>query len=361
MSNVRILSLRGTKYNMGVEYGKQLNPELIISLNIIKQFFIIENNITFNALNHSADLFYSRYPFGFQRFIQGVANGSELSLDEVKILNGMEPLYALIDGQQEISACSFLNVDGSYTASQANIIGRLYDFFQPYNLLAKYLTVTVLHETDTVPTAFISMPGQIYCPTCINANSLFVELNNGMPSGGFEVNAQRASLLINLLEATQNSASFDQIDKQLSSLNSDFSLVINVADQNNIKSYEYSSFSGNKAYIPPQNSNFASTNFFLNNTWEAPLPTDNSTWIGVSRRDNLLNNANKTVDFSIQDMMNLLDKKITDAGANWDATIYQIAFDTSTQDLYLRITQENNEWTHVNLAGLFNLNEIEIN
>lgn len=359
MSNIKTLVLKGTKYEMGFSYGEKLKQELIVSLKIIKQFFTVENKISLEELIHGADSFYNRYPYGFQKFIQGVSHGSELSLSEVKILNAMEPLYALINDRQEISACSFLNVDNSNTISKANMIGRLYDFFKPYHLLAKYLTVTVLHETDTVPTAFISMPGQIYCPTCINAKSLFVELNNGMPSGGFEVNTQRESLLINLLESLQNSDSFDQMDKQLSSLNSDYSLVINVADQTNIKSYEFSSFSGNKVYNPPLNSNFASTNFFLNQTWKSPLPTDDLTWLGVSRRNNLLNNA--TENFSIEDMMNLLDTKIIDGGANWDATMYQIAFDTKSQDLYLRITQEEKEWTHIDLAGLFNLNEIEIN
>lgn len=356
MSNIRTLVLKGTKHNMGIEYGKKLNSELLISLKIMKKFFIEENYIAFEKLLQNANLFYARYPFGFQKFIQGIAIGSGLSLDEVKILNAMEPLYGLINEEQEISACSFINIDGSNTISKANVIGRLYDFFKPYNLLAKYLTVTVLHETDTIPTAFISMPGQIYCPTCINAKSLFVELNNGMPSGGFEVNTQRETLLINLLGSLQNSANFDQMDKQLSSLNSDYSLVINVADQNNIKSYEYSSFEGSKTYIPPLNNNFASTNFFLNKTWNIPLATDESAWLGVSRKDNLLNNNN--VNFSIQDMMELLDRKLVDGGTNWDATIYQIAFDTNTQDLYLRVTQEDQEWTHIDLAGLFTLNEV---
>lgn len=357
MSSIRTLVLKGTKHNMGIEYGKQLNSELLISLKIMKKFFIEENHIAFEKLFQNADLFYSRYPFGFQRFIQGIAIGSDLSLNEVKILNAMEPLYGLINEKQEISACSFINIDGSNTISKANIIGRLYDFFKPYNLLAKYLTVTVLHETDTIPTAFISMPGQIYCPTCINAKSLFVELNNGMPSGGYNVNYQRETLLINLLKSLQNSDSFDQMDKQLLSLNSDYSLVINVANQNNIKSYEYSSFEGSKAYIPPLNNNFASTNFFLNKTWNIPLATDESAWLGVSRKDNLLNNNN--VNFSIQDMMEILDRKLVDGGANWDATIYQIAFDTNTQDLYLRVTQEDTTWTHIGLAGLFTLNENE--
>jgi hypothetical protein len=349
MSNIRIIRLEGSKHEMGVEYGKQLVLEMRASLDILYKFFIEENNISLERLVEKADQFYQRYPLGYQKFIQGISEGSGLSLDEVKILNGMETLYVLKNEKQELGACAFVSIPPN--SSNYNIIGRNYDFPAPYNEIAKYLTVTILKEPDTVPTAIIALPGQIYGATCINANSLFIALNNGMPSGGFEVNDNVQSMLITLLETIQNSSNFSQMDKLLLSHNSDYSLIINTADQNHVKSYEYSSFKGNRSYMPEEKKVFVSTNFYQDNSWKnIEKATDKSSWLGISRRDNLLNSAKK--ESTIEEVKNLFDLKYIDGGAKLDRTIYQAIFDTKSQELYLKIAQEDLEWTCIN--NLFN-------
>lgn len=326
---------------------KQLFSEMKTSLEILYKFFIEEHDISLERLTAKADQFYQKYPYGYQQFIKGVSEGSGLSLNEVKILNGMETLNSLKNKQHEISACSFLSVPPTHTTSKFNIIGRNYDFSEPYNKIASYLTVTILKETDAIPTAIIGLPGQIYCPTCINSNSIFIELNNGMPSGGFDVNHNAQSMLITLLEVAQNSQSFSQMDKLLSSRDSDYSLVINTANQPHVKSYEFSSFKGDKHYIPKVNSIFASTNFFQNETWVTNSElTDESTWLGISRRSNLINGVRE--DSTIEDVKQLLDVHHSDGGAKWDFTIYQIIFDTNTQELCLKVPQEDIEWTCYN-------------
>lgn len=347
MSNIKLITLEGTKYRMGVEYGKQLVSEMKASLGILYKFFVNEHNVSLERLTAKADQFYQKYPFSYQQFIKGVAQGSGLSLDEVKILNGMETLYALKDEQQEIGACAFLAVPPTHTVSNYNIIGRNYDFPEPYNKIASYLTVTVLKEIDAIPTAIIGLPGQIYCPSCINANSLFIELNNGMPSGGYEVNHDAQSMLITLLEIAQNSESFAQMDKLLSARDSDYSLVINTANKTHVKSYEFSSFKGDKHFVPNKNSVFVSTNFFQNETWDSNAElTDESTWLGISRRSNLINGVKE--NSSIEDVKQLLDVHHSNSGAKWDLTIYQIIFDTNTQELCLKVPQEDTDWTCFN-------------
>ena len=365
MSNIRALVLTGTKYEMGIEYGKQLLLEMNATLEILTNFFTHQHGVSFEKLAAKADIFYQRYPASYQKFIEGVAEGSGLSLDEVKILNGMETLSSLVNAKiteevrSDVAGCSFLSVPHGKTISGSNIIGRNYDFPSPYDQTAKYLTVTVLKEEGMVPTAFISMPGQIYCPTCINANSLFIELNNGMPSGGSEVNFARQSTLISLLEIAQNSTSFAQMDKHLSVIYSDYSLIINFANHTHVKAHEVSAFIGNKYYIPEDNSVFVSTNVYQNDTWiNIPVPTDEFSWKSVSRRNNLIKSVTKD-DHSVHDVMNILDKKLDNAGATWEYTIYQMVFDTHTQDLYLKVTQEDLEWTHIGLAGLFNQAECQ--
>ena len=84
-------------------------------------------------------------------------------------------------------------------------------------------------------------------------------------------------------------------------------------------------------------------------------PSDKETWQGVSRRDNLLN-FDKNTTFTVNDIMKMLDTKIPDGGATWDLTIYQMVYDSTTNDLYLKRTLEDNEWQHVELNDLFNKN-----
>ncbi len=353
MNDIRILVLEGTKYNMGIDYGKQLEEELHISLSILQKFFIEQRNISFDKLLEKSEEFYNRYPASYQKFIEGVAIGSNLSLDEAKILNAMEILRSLVDGQETLGGCSFINIPGAKTTSGANIIGRNYDYAGlPYKLIAQHLTLTILKESDMVPTAFIAMPGQIYAPTAINAASLFISLNNAMPSGGFVVNNQHQSLLINLLIALQTSQNFAQLDNQFQLLNSDFSLVINAADQHHLKSYEYSAFQNMKYYLPEDDLSFASTNFYLHQDWDMPPPTDELTWDGVSRRNNLLLQTSGET-YSSKNLMDLLEIDLNLGGAKLDTTIYQIVFDTKSKDLYLKRTQQDASWTHINLSKLF--------
>ena len=351
MNKIRTLVLSGTKYSMGIEYGKKLQFELNATLEILKQFFIQENNISLETLISKANEFYCRYPSSYQDFIKGISLGSKLSLDEVKILNAMETLYVLVQETQGLSGCAFLAMPAHNSSTGSAIIGRNYDFPQPYDKIARYLTVIILKESHTIPTAIIVMPGQIYCSTGINKESIFIALNNGMPSGGHAVNYNQQSLLVNMLIALQNSQNFTMMDKQLLEFASDYSLIINLADKSNVKSYEYSSFYGIKTHVPAENTNFVSTNFYLNETWSMPVPTDELTWYGVSRRNNLLKNSHQAS--SPQDIMDLLDIKLDDGGASWSNTIYQIVFDTCKQNLYLKRTKEEQEWTCIDLNKLF--------
>ena len=137
-----------------------------------------------------------------------------------------------------------------------------------------------------------------------------------------------------------------------SELNSDFSLVINAVDKQNIKSYEYSSFKGKKSCEPEKNSCFASTNFYLNRGWNIKDAIDENTWQGVSRRNNLLRQLESN-NYSVKDMMEILDVKLADGGAKLDYTIYQIIYDLASQDLFLKRNNEDKFWVHVELGKLF--------
>jgi hypothetical protein len=345
--DITVLVLRGSHYEMGMEYGKQMADKLRAVLDILKRYYVNDHGVPYSRLVEKAGKFYARYSFNYQPFIDGMARGSGLSLDDCKVLNGMETLSSLIT-ESYMAECAFMFIPPSRTQMNSAIIGRNYDFFPPFGACAKYLTVTVLQEPNKTPTAFVSMPGQIYCPSCINSRSMFVELNNGEPSGGFTVDHERQSLLIDLLEIIQNAGDFSQIERQLRATESDYSLIINTADAQSARSFEFSSINGMKPNFPNKNDVFVSTNFFLNTTWpNLPMPTDNTTWFGVTRRNNLLSLASKESKHNASTIQSIMEKRIEDGGAVWAYTIYQLIFDTSDSSLYLRATQHQSGWTHI--------------
>ena len=352
--SIQTIVLHGSHEQMGIQYGKNFRKELHEALAILNDFYITKNRLSYKKLRDQAESFYQRFPLSYQRFIIGISHGSGLSLDDAKILNAMETLGQLLPRLDNKQKCAFLSIPANKTSTNALLIGRNYDFPPPFDQLAKYVTVTVLQEENAVPTAFISIIGEIYCPTCVNAKGLFVELNNGMPSGGDRVDTKRETLLIHLLHILQNSTDLKQLQKQLNATQSDFSLIINTANKTTVQSYEFSSTLGMKTVFPMKNTVFASTNFYLNQSWcEIPKPTDATTWLGVTRRKNLLNLADQSSSFDIASFEALMDKKVSEGGAIWHSTIYQIIVDMSNLTLYIKINHQAKTWSKIPLIPLF--------
>lgn len=356
LDNVHILNLEGSHYEMGFYYGVSLKTILQNTLAIIKNHFINEFGLTEKDLYDKAYLFHHRYSATFEPFLEGISAGAELSNKDIVLLNGMETLNSL-KRERSLAHCAFISIPFQKTAKKGTLIGRNYDFFAPYDQCAENIVVAILKEPNKTPTAIIGMPGQIYCSTCINGAGLFLEFNNGTPSGGRFLDQNRQSLMIRLLEILQNSPNFNRLQQQLRSTVADYSLIVNAGSQNQTASFEFSSTSGMHDYTPLPESPFVSTNFFLSSQWQnLPIINDDNTWKGITRRDNLLHLANQLEDnANIEDIINIMNIDIDEGGARWDYTIYQIVFDTA--DFTLMITRPAyslNRWTVIPLTRFFN-------
>lgn len=350
---IRTLVLHGSYSDMGRQYGKSMSSVLHHSWAILWDFYHRQQHIPSNKLQAQSDALYDRFPINYQMFIDAEAQAAGLSLAQAKLLNAMETLGELLP--KEKGACAFIHLPRIKTRQYASLIGRNYDFPAPYDRIADDLTVTVLKTPDTIATAFISLPGEIYCPSCVNANGLFMALNNGMPSGGHHVDKQRQSLLINLLQVMQLSANLSQMDKQLRALQSDYSLIINTADKQKTHSYEFSSTLGLKVITNNFNKSvFVSTNYFLNPKWKTiPIPTDTSTWMGVTRLQNLQSLAKAQKKFTLKQFMHIMNKTVAQGGAVVKHTIYQLIYDTGTNSLFVKINHQSSHWQKINLSKLF--------
>jgi hypothetical protein len=381
----QVIVLSGTKTQMGFRYGELMADRLRQAYEILINFYVNENHIPFESVASKAQVFYNKYPHSYQQFLQAEARGANLTLEQINIINGMETLNSLVKVQAkdqdtkvsssestcasnstaseansmldgEISGCAFISVPSIKTVSGGNLIGRNYDFFAPFDQMAKFLTVTVLNEPDYVPTAFVGFVGQIFCATCINQKGLFVEFNNGMPSGGFKTDHSVESLLINLLQITQDSSSFNQFDSQISAIRADYSLVVNVANRTHAKAFE---FSAEQKIMMETNFTeigiVASTNSFSHPAWEKE-PTNDECWLGHSRRDNLASQAQQRSVLAVNDLMEVLDVNLEQGGGKWDYTLYQVIFNTPTMELFVRPTVQSSNWCAVNLNKAFSEN-----
>lgn len=181
--NIPVVLLQGNYKQMGIQYGQLLHDELQQSLLILKNYYITQQGIPWEKMIAQGELLYERFPFNFQIFIQGIAEGANIGIEEVKILNAMETMISLVS-DNNVGHCAFLSISSKKTTTNSTLIGRNYDYPAPFNVISKYLTVTILKADNTEPVAIVSLPGQIYCPSCIGYNGLFMELNNGTPSGG---------------------------------------------------------------------------------------------------------------------------------------------------------------------------------
>jgi hypothetical protein len=351
---IPVVVLSGNYQDMGKSYGEDFKNDLYTELGILENYYMTENHVSYGELVAQSNLLYDRFPYSYQLFLKGVSEGSGLNLSDVKILNAMETLGELV---HQSAACAFFFVPAMHTNTGNALIGRNYDYPPPFDTLSQYVSVVILKAPDTVPTAIVGITGEIYCPSCINQKGLFAELNNGTPSGGSAVDANRQSLLINMLSILQNSTNLTQAENQFNALQGDFSLIVNVTDGTQVMSNEYSTTLGMKVWNPTLDTTFVSTNFYLDPDWqnEIPAPTDTTTWEGVTRRDNLLALDENTPTETIASFENNMNMPINDGGAVWSYTIYQLIFDESTQTLYVKINANGNAWTPIPLADLFNL------
>jgi hypothetical protein len=84
--SIKTVILEGTHEEMGYKYGQVMRAELSGALNTLKDYFITQNNMTYENMAKQASVFFERYSFSYKFFLEGAAKGSGLSLDDMNIL-----------------------------------------------------------------------------------------------------------------------------------------------------------------------------------------------------------------------------------------------------------------------------------
>ncbi|HOC60491.1 MAG TPA: C45 family autoproteolytic acyltransferase/hydrolase [Smithellaceae bacterium] len=347
---IHVLDLHGNYRQMGRQYGHLLKSEInILYKSAILDYFQKQQKLSADTMQKTANALYQSYPQRFKDILSGMAETSGLSLDEQVMLNALELFGSL-------SGCSAIIAWGSYTGSQSLIAGRNYDWFEKYHEFARSLTVTIFHPDSGVPNAIITFAGVMYATTGINAGGIFLELNNGLPSGGGLSYANRIPAMVSLLSALNDYRSLKEVDAFFNTTRTDFAFIINTADSSQGVSYEWAPFehrrhSGNGEGL------LVSTNHFTDPSWGIVMQ-DNVGFQTLLRRKNLLDLAQKNKGkINIEIMKDLLDTSIGQGGATWPLqghiqTVYQIIAMPEKMHLWLKIPGFQ-DWTPVELGRFF--------
>ena len=347
---LNVLDLRGTYRQMGRQYGYLLKDQLNHLYRIaIEEYFIGKKGLSYETLKNTATALFNLYPKRFKDIIYGMAETSGLSIEKHIALNGLE-LYGTISG------CSGIASWKDYTAGGPLIFGRNYDWFDSYREFAKYLTVTVLNTDSGIPCAIVTFAGVIYATTGINKEGLFLELNNGLPSGGELSYTNRVPAIINLLAFLLDYSNMKQLNAAFNSTRSNFTFIINVADDNCAYSYEWPPFDVRRRTGEVEGL-LVATNHFVNPAWGMAL-MQNTGFKTVERRENLLSLGHKNKGkMNAGKMMDILDIPMNEGGATWSVgekiqTVYQVVAIPGELKLWLKVPGFQN-WTSVDLTAVF--------
>jgi hypothetical protein len=260
-----------------------------------------------------------------------------------------------IEHYGSMSGCSGIIAWGEYTKNQPLIAGRNYDWFDKYVEFAQNLTVTVFNPDSGIPNAIITFPGVIYATTGLNAEGIFLQLNNGLPSGGTLRYANRVPAIVSLLALLTDYSTVDQLDAFFNTTRTDFTFIINVADKSRGISYEWAPFE-HRRRSGEQEGLLVATNHFTDPSWGIVLQ-DNAGFETVRRRENLLalGHQNKG-KINVETMKKILDTPMTEGGATWPRegriqTAYQIITVPDSLQVWLKVPGFQ-DWTGVELKSL---------
>ena len=347
---LNILDLHGTYKQMGRQYGHLIKDDLHnLYKKAIEEYFIGQKGLSRETMKQTAMSLFNFYPQRFKDIIYGMAETSGLSIDEHIVLNGLE-LYGTISG------CSGIASWEDYTAGGPLIFGRNYDWFDSYKEFAKYLTVTVLNADSGIPCAIVTFAGVIYATTGMNAKGIFLELNNGLPSGGVLSYSNRVPAIINLLAFLSDCSTMEQLHAAFNTTRSNFAFIINTADKNCAYSYEWPPFDI-KRRTGEVEGLLVATNHFTDPAWGIELH-DNAGFKTVLRRNNLLSlGHNNKGRMNLATMMEILDTPIDKGGATWPVgekiqTVYQVIAVPQELKLWVKVPGYQ-DWTGINISAIF--------
>lgn len=346
--SVNVAVLRGTWREMGRQYGALLSAELQdIYRTAILGEIAAKKPENMDVMKSIAQGYYATAPFTFRELVKGMAETSGLSQDELLLVNCVEMSAGL-------SLCSGVAAWGE-CAKDGLVYGRNYDYFPEwFKKLDKDIVIAVFHPADgSIPAATIGYAGEMYAVNGLNAEGIFLELNNGTPSGGsihYDNRTHSTQTLFALLFDAQD---MKYEDTFFHTTNTGSSFIIGVADKKEARAYEWAFFDVKRSAGASKDGLMVITNHFTDESWGIRTPSDGRSWNSLSRRKNLQTLAEKhrgAIDAKV--MMKIIETPYEKGGAaTAEGTMYQLTVKPQDMALWIRIPGLQ-DWTHVDMGKL---------
>ena len=345
--DVNVVDLHGTWHEMGRQYGCLMKEELEDIFAFVELMMEVHEGNADKA-ESIAETQTRQTPYRICEFINGASETSGFTPEELQLINAVERIGGL-------PRCSVAMAYDSYTADGRMVIGRNYDYSDIFEQLYEDVAVTVYHPADgALATATVGYAGEIYAVNGLNEKGLFLELNNGKPSANVKPGDARVTGTTLLFSALFEADTIEDFELFFNTMLCSSSYIINVADPDEGHSYEWCPTGVKSGDEEMPDGLIVSTNYYLNPEWEYPVPSDEESWEGITRRNNLIglcNEAKGAID--AKKMMEIIETPIKKGGAENDLTVYQLVVIPETMDIWIRVTDgPNRDWTNINLSGI---------
>ena len=340
---VKVVNLKGTWHQIGRQYGHLLKDELHDIYYNKLEAFMKEHPDKAQMVKKIAEDRYNDFPYKYKEVVRGIAETSKLNLEQVKIVNAVE--YA-----SGVTGCSGFSVWNDYSKNKDVVYGRNYDFFPSFKKINNHVVVAVYHPSDgSLAAATIGYTGEIYAVNGLNEKGVFLELNNGGPSGRGMHNRERIHGTVSLMSLLFDADSLDYVDKFFKTTATNAAYIIGVADSNVARSYEWAVDGVKQGDSTP--GALILSNHFTNPTWKNVQTTDSASWFSLTRRKNMLALAEKykgQIDPAL--MQDLMARRVEKDGPMSDLTVFQMVVEPKDMNLWLKVTDAS-DWTKINLGS----------
>ena len=346
---LNIIDLHGTWREMGRQYGALMAAELrdIYERAICGR--IMKESADPQGLKQQAEKFYANYPYKFKEVLRGMSEGSDLTLEELKLVNALEVIAAMTIMPQQ---CSGIAVWGDY-AEGPLVYGRNYDYLPWFKEFDEDIVLACFHPGDgSLAVATLGYAGEIYAVNGMNEKGIFLELNNGMPSGGALWYDSRVPAVTELFSFLLDCSTLDEIESCFQTTKANFAYIVGVADGQTARCFEWPVFEVKRRESHSRPDLTVLTNHFTEFSWGLPRPDDKTYWMTRTRRQNLLTLAKHfkgTINEKV--MMDIMDSKIEELGATTDLTLYQMVVVPERYELWFKIPGAQ-EWTPIDMKEI---------
>ncbi|EHM10827.1 hypothetical protein TheveDRAFT_1709 [Thermanaerovibrio velox DSM 12556] len=343
----KVISLEGSWRDMGRAYGESMRQELLDFYRLgVEEHLMGQLGRSQEDLKALGGGFFRCYPHRFKEFVRGMAEGSGMELWRHLALGALE--VAAVESL--VGHCSCVAAWGEYTGGGPLVVGRNYDYLPRFKDYGRFINALCLRPADgSVPVCIVGYIGTFYVTTALNGAGLFLELNNGMPSGGDLWYQNRIPNTLSLLSFLLDSSSLEEMEAHFLSVRAAFASVVTVCDEDLARCYEWPVFDVKSSPVVRPGL-LVATNHFTNPNWGLPEPRDERSWYSVTRRNNLINLADNLKGGIDEDVMReILDTRIEDLGATSDYTVYQVVGSPKNRRLWLKVPHLTG-WTRLDLA-----------